>query len=330
MATIRQRGDRWQAIVKRKGHPQQSRTFELKRDAEKWARLEERAMDAGTWTDRTAAQETTLADLLDKYGKEVTPRKRGAQSELYRLAHLKRYDLAKLAVGSITGAMIAKWRDARLNGDEKHKAVSSGTVLRELATLAHVFSVAVRDWGIALPGNPVEQIRKPSPGKARDRVLTDEERERLLRACGQCRIPWVRPTVLFALETGARRGEILTLKWADVDLDRSIARVDGKTGERWIPLTPACVTLLKSLPRSMNGVVFPIKVPALKTAYVRAVARAGLGNWTFHDCRHDALTRFARKGLNVLELRAISGHTSTDMLVRYVAISPIELARKLG
>ena len=135
--------------------------------------------------------------------------------------------------------------------------------------------------------------------------------------------------VAFALETAARRGEILGLCWKDVDLDRSTAKVNGKTGSRTVPLSPACVELLKGLPRSLDGRVFPVTVETLKQAYERAVTRAGIKDFTFHDLRHDALTRLAKLGLSVLELRAISGHTSANMLQRYVSIDPGELASKL-
>lgn len=324
MATFRKRGDKWQARIQLKGFAQVSMSFATKADAEAWAKITESEMIRGAFIKRTEVERVTLAELLDRYESEVSATKRGAKAEGYRLAQFRRSELAPLAVGSITGAHIAKWRDARL------KEVSSGTALRDMQLLGHVFTMAIQEWGIPLPCNPVEQVRKPSAGKARSKVLTDAERVRLLYECGQCKSPWVRPTVLFALETGARRGEILALEWNDVDLDRSIACVDGKTGPRVIPLTPTCVTLLRALPRSLDGLVFPISIETLKQAYERAVARAGLENWTFHDCRHDALTRFAKKGLNILELRAISGHTTANMLQRYVAIDPIELARKLG
>ena len=211
------------------------------------------------------------------------------------------------------------------------KDVAPGTVLRELQLLAHICTVAERDWGMHLPnGNPVEKIRKPAPGKARERALNDSERVKLLAECRKCKNPWVAPVVEFALETAARRGEILSLRWAEVNLSTATARVDGKTGTRTIPLSSRAVALLRDLPRSTSGVVFPVTIETLKQAYERAVARAGINDFTFHDLRHDALTRLAGLGLNILELRAISGHTTANMLQRYVRIDPSQLARKLA
>jgi integrase len=326
MATIRQRNDRWQAIVKRQGHPVLSKTFDLKKDAERWSREQERVIDTGLVIDDTKDNQTTLATLLDRYSKEVSNGKRGSRAEIYRLESFKKLKLAKHAVRNITPQMIASWRDARLT------EVSSGTALRELQLLGHVFSIAIREWGIHLPSNPVGLIRKPRSGKARDRVLTASERTALVSACGQCHNPWIKPVVVFALETAARRGEILALLWRDVDLTRRTATLQmTKTGHpRKIPLSTTCIAMLESLPRSLDGRAFPVSMEAVKQAYERAVARAGVVNFTFHDLRHDALTRLAKHGLSVLELRVISGHTTANMLQRYVSIDPVELAMKLG
>ena len=324
MATIRPMRDKWQCIVRRKGYPAKSKTFDLRKDAEKWGRQQERLIDSGQWVDRTEAEQTPLRDLLKRYAKEVSSTKRGAEVEMIRINALCRSSLAKYAVSSITGQSLAQWRDQRI------AEVSGSTVSRELTLISHVFSVAIREWGFGLHSNPVSLIRKPAPNKARDRVLNDDQRQALLTSVGQCRNHWIKPVVIFALETATRRGEILSLTWRDVDLERKVAKVSGKTGSRTIPLSPACISMLKGLPRSLDGHVFPVTVETLKQAYERAVARAGIKDFTFHDLRHDALTRLAKQGLNVLELRAISGHTTANMLQRYVFIDAGDLAGKLA
>jgi integrase len=324
MATIRQRQNRWQAIVKRKGYPNQSKTFDLKKDAEKWGRYQERLIDAGQWVDRSAAEQTTLKAVLSRYAQEVSRHKGGAAVEAIRINVLKRSSLAQYAMGSITGQLIAEYRDSRL------LKVSGSTVTRELQILSHVFNVAIREWSFGLNSNPVSLVRKPKVGPPRDRVLTADQRQALITACDQCQNPWIKPVVIFALETATRRGEILSLRWCAIDLERCTAKVTGKTGGRTIPLSLTCINMLKELPRSMNGTVFPISIETLKQAYQRAVNRAGINNFTFHDLRHDALTRLAKFGLNILELRAISGHTTANMLQRYVSIDPEELAKKIA
>ncbi len=323
MATLRQRNDRWQCIIKRKGHPLVTQTFDLRKDAEKWARLQERLMDTGHWVDRSPTETTTLHDLLGRYAEEVSPSKRGKEIEVIRLKALQRTPIARHSLAAINGQRLASWRDARL------KEVSTSTVCRELTLLGHVFTIAIREWGFALSANPVMLIKKPTPNRARDRVLNDAQREALLGACGQCRSPWIKPIVLFALETATRRGEILSLTWKDVSLEARTALVSGKTGARKVPLSPACLEALRGLPRSLDGRVFPVTVETLKQAYERAVLRAGIEDFTFHDLRHDALTRLAKMGFNILELRAISGHTTANMLQRYVSIDAGDLAAKM-
>lgn len=326
MATIRQRNNRWQVTIKRKGYPVQYNTFDLKRDAEKWARQQERLIDTGQWIDRTETEQTTFAEVLDRYGREVTPLKRGKDIEVLRIAALKQQPFSKLAMASINAQTIAAWRDSRLT------RVSSSTVAREMQLLSHVFSMAIREWGFALPSNPVRMVRKPVGMPSRDRVLTEVERTKLVESLSSCGNVWVKPVVVFALETAARRGEILALQWKDIDLDRATAKLSvTKTGlPRTIPLSSACVRLLCALPRSMDGRVFPISASALQQAYRRGVKRAAINDFTFHDLRHDALTRLAKLGLSILELRAISGHTTANMLQRYVSIDPAELARKIA
>ena len=156
MATIRQRGTRWQVIIKRKGHPPQSQTFELKKDAEKWGRLQERLMDVGQWVDRSEAEQTTLEELLDRYQREVSPSKKGAIIESYYINTFKKSEISKYSVAAITGQLIAKWRDKRI------KEVSGSSVSRELTLLSHVFTVAIKEWGFAINCNPVSFVRKPS------------------------------------------------------------------------------------------------------------------------------------------------------------------------
>jgi integrase len=180
--------------------------------------------------------------------------------------------LAKYSVAAVTAPLLARWRDDRL------KAVSGGTVARDMILLSHVFTVAIREWGMGLPCNPMSMVRKPPQGPARDRVLSESERESLLDACRQCRNPWIYPVVFFALETAGRRGEILALTWEGVNLERRTAKLAvTKAGQpRTIPLSPACLSMLRNLPRSLDGRVFPVTPIALRQAYDKAVTRAGI------------------------------------------------------
>jgi integrase len=128
-----------------------------------------------------------------------------------------------------------------------------------------------------------------------------------------------------------RQGEILSLEWKNVDLERRVARLPiTKNGDgRDVPLSPKAVAILRSIPRSLDGRVFPITVGALQTAWKFAVKRAGINDLHFHDLRHEATSRLAEILPNVVELSAVTGHKDLRMLKRYYHPKAEDLARKL-
>jgi integrase len=333
MATFRKRGPfQWQAQVRKKGHPPQNKTFETRAAAQSWARAIEVEMDKGMFVSRAEAESTTLKELIQRYLEEVTPLKKGAAPETIRLQAFMRHPLAQRFVAGIRGVDIARYRDERL------REVSPATVKRTLVTLGHLFEVARKEWGIYVY-NPVRDIKLPPNGKARDRRLQagqdgeEGEEERLLKACRKARNPFLLPVVRLALETAMRQGELISLRWEHIDLTRRIAHLpDTKNGEsRTVPLSTTAVEVLRELPRSLHGQVFPgLTTEAVKRAYLRAIRSARIVNLRFHDLRHEATTRLFEKGLNIMEVASITGHKDLRMLRRYTHLKAEDLARKLG
>ena len=327
MASFRQRGVKWQARIIRDGYPDQTKTFESKADAEKWARALESEIDKGQFVNVSEAQRTTLGDVIARYLAEVTPTMKGAAEDTIRLKAMMRRPIARWSMANLSAARIAAFRDERL------KEVSAGTVIRELAYLSAIINHARREWGINVP-NPVQMVRKPQSPQARSRVLTDEEVERLLAALEPTgrRSHWTKPIVQLALATAMRRGELLSLRWEHIDLTARTALLpDTKNGEsRTVPLSSAAVQVLVGLPRNISGTVFPVKFFTLDAAFKRGVRRAGLEGIRFHDLRRTAITRMAEKLPNVIELAAVSGHKSLMVLKRYYRPTAAVLAQKLG
>lgn len=327
MATFRKRGAyQWQAQVRKKGQPLQTKTFETRALAEQWARAIEVEMDKGVFISRAEAESTTLKELLERYLEEITPLKKGAASETNRARALIRLPLARRYVAGIRGVDIARYRDERL------RKVTPSTVKRDLVLLGHVFEVARKEWGIHVH-NPVRDIRLPADNRPRDRRLQAGEEARLLEACREARNPWLLPIVQLALETDMRQGELIRLHWEHIDLNRRTAHLpDTKNGEaRTVPLSTTAVRVLRTLPRSLHGPVFPgVTTEAIKRAYIRAVRRAGIENLRFHDLRHEATTRLFEKGLNIMEVASVTGHKDLRMLRRYTHLKAEDLARKLG
>ncbi|MFM0007262.1 site-specific integrase [Paraburkholderia dipogonis] len=327
MAAIQRRKDRWQARIRRRGFPVEVKTFDTRQDAEQWARSVETDMDRGSFVSRSEAEANTLEDIIERYITDVMPALRSASDEISRLRATCRTRLAKLSMTALTPKAVAAYRDERL------KHVKPATVIRELAYLSAIINHARREWDINI-ANPVALIRKPPSPQGRDRVLSADEEARLLTELvpiGRINV-WLLPATILSLETGMRRGELVELRWSNVNLEAQTAYLPmTKNGTaRTVPLSKKAVSTLADLPRSIDGKVIPVKGNTLHAAFRKACKRAGIKDLHWHDLRHTAITRLAQKLPNLIELAAVSGHRSLAMLKRYYHPSATELARKLG
>jgi integrase len=325
MATFRKRGGVWQVQIRRSGFPSLNRTFSTKTAASQWAREQERAADwEGVPTSSASQGKLYLRDLLDRYEAEIVYRKRGARQEIYKVRLLARSPLGALSLSKVSSSAIAAYRDRRL--DE----VSPGTVRRELAILRHCLEVARREWAIPLGRNPVGGIQLPSPGAPRDRRLSEEDAERLKAALRSARAWYLSPVIELAVETGMRRGELLSLRRSRTDFSRRLTWLPiTKSGRsRHVPLSPRAVEILMKLPGGADE-FFPISQVAFRQAWDRLIKRAGVSNLRFHDLRHEAISRFFEMGLSVPEVTLISGHKDARMLFRYTHLRAEDVASKL-
>lgn len=325
MATVRQRGDKWQCRVQRHEYKEVSKSFATKEDALRWARGIERLMDLGQYSLSEPIDTTTLSDLISRYLIEVTPSKKGAAQERYRLSVLKADKIAGQLAKTLSAADIAGFRDRRL------KVVKPVTTLHDLCTLSAVFEHARLEWCIPI-ANPVRAIRKPSMGKGRDRRLEVGEYESLLAELRKGRSAWIAPLFEFSVETACRQGEALALQWSDVDLAKRLAVFrDTKTGDdRVIPLSTRAVRVLEALPRDIKGQVFRVPATTVRAAFEHARQRAKIENLRWHDLRHEGVSRLHELGLSTVEVASISGHKTLACLARYSHMKVERLALKLG
>lgn len=337
MATIRKRGElQWQAIVKRKGFPSQSKTFLTRKDADAWATVVESEMVRGVFLSRTSAERTTLGECLDDYEKEVTPTKRGASQEKYRLTVLRRSKLAPMFMAAIRVRDVVAFRDGRLK-----EGVAANTVKNDLNTLSAVFEHARREWEINVP-NPVRDVKRPSPPPGRDRRLVGDEETRLLSACDKSRSRQLGSAVRLSIETAMRLSELCSLDWKDIDLSLRVAKLRGKDGRetknkdtfRSVPLSPEAAAVLKGLMGKSNrtaGRVFLSSSITLQHAFRTACKNAGIEDFRWHDLRHEATSRLFERGVfDSMEVASITGHKTLTMLKRYTHLKAEDLARKLG
>lgn len=324
MATVTQRpSGRWQAKVRRHGQRPLSRTFARLVDAEGWARKIESEQERGIWRDSGEAERVTLREALDRYEREVTPRKRAQASERSNLCVLRDERIACHALARIGSHDLAALRDAW-----ERAGLKPASIRRRMVTLSHVFTIAAREWGMAGLANPVRAVRLDPENNARERRAGDEEIEAI---CAVTESAELAAFVRLAVETAMRRGELCGLRWEHVDLKARTAHLPHtKSGyARTVPLSSGAVAVLRELPRRLDGRVFSMRADSLTQAFERACRRAGIGNLRFHDLRHEATSRLAEK-LAAHELAKVTGHRDMRMVLRYYHPRAEDLAKKLG
>ncbi len=341
MATIQERKSadgksKYRVIVRMKGCAPQSATFERKTDAKKWAQDTESAIRDGRHFKAVEAKKHTLQEMVDRYIENVLPLKpktyKNQKMQLEWWADQIGYHL----LSDVTPALIAECRDKLLSETTKRKKKRSpATVVRYLAAISHVYSVAVNEWGW-IEYSPVSKVKKPTEARGRVRFLDDDERAALLEACKESGNHSLYVIVVLAITTGMRQGEILGLTWKDVDLVRSCAVLhETKNGERrTVPIPQFAAQFLIDLSkvrRIDTPLVFPGNKDPQKPLDIRniwdtAVTKAGLEDFRFHDLRHTAASYLAMNGATLAEIAEVLGHKTLQMVKRYAHLSDAHTA----
>lgn len=327
MATYTKRGGgQWQAKVRKKGYPVQTKTFRNKSLAQKWATQVETQMDSNLFISSSLAETYTFQELAERYILEVLPSKKSA----IKMESMVRGICAKIGAYTairLTPSVLAAFRDNRL------KIVKNETVRKDLLCIKRILDIASKEWGVYLPhGNPVENITiPPQPKRGRERRLEHNEVERLFSISKEYGGELF-SIISFALETAMRRGEISNLRWENIDKKKRVVKVvDTKNGDnRDVPLSLDALKILKMRPRNITGKIFSMRADSITTAFERCCKRAGIKNLRFHDLRHEATSRFFEKGFNVMEVSSITGHKDLAMLRRYTHLRAEDLAKKLS
>ncbi|MAR56946.1 MAG: integrase [Rickettsiales bacterium] len=321
--------------VQMRGYPSKTATFERLDEARAWGVMMEsdkRAMRHGA---SYAAEKHTVGDMIARYKNSVLSSKttnKGyieAQSKQLEWWHSR---LKDCRLSNLTPYLINDCTE-ELAGRNYSKR-KPATVNRYLSALNHVINTAIDKWGW-LDANPIKKIEKPREPRGRVRFLSDAEREALLTACVLEEKKPLHLIVVFALSTGARKSEILGLKRKDVDLQRQVAvAYDTKNGDPrqlylWDKLVEMLAEWLEYCPRkspfvfcSRNGTPINIEVE-----WRRAMARAGITDFRFHDLRHTAASYMAMNGASPSDIAEALGHKSYDMVKRYSHLSKTHVAK---
>lgn len=238
MATIEERVNakgktRYRVKIRLKGHPTQQATFQRKTDAQNWAKQTEAAILDGRHFKTSEAKRRTLAEMIDRYIKEIIPHKpKNSKNTTLHLNWWKN-ELGQYSLAEISPAIIAEKRDKLAAGiTSRNKLRSSSTVVRYMAALSHAYSIAVKEWGW-IDDSPMRRVIKPKEPRGRVRFLSDDERTCLLNECKKSDSQYLYTAVVLALSTGARKMELLGLLWKDIDLNRQVIILhETKNGER--------------------------------------------------------------------------------------------------
>ena len=308
------------------GRKRVSRSFKRKSDAVAWKRQTELAMQEGTWLRNRKAQRHTFAELVDRFVELENPDRNYRTHFLWwkeTLGHLRLIEIDSVDIEDRIRILQSRFTPSG-------KSLSMGTVNRYIASLSVLYTAAVRwKWVTAHPMLN-KQIRRPQEPKGRVRCLTDSERERLLATCKSDSAKLLYPLVIMALATGARAGELLSLRWIDIDFhDRTAIAHQTKNGDRrLLPLSETVIKELHELSfvrRIDTDLVFPSKEGTspwhYRKPWLRALDRAEVNNFRFHDLRHSCASYLAMNGATLNDLKAILGHRTLAMVQRYAHLN---------
>jgi integrase len=341
MATITKRTSQktgnvsYRVKVRLKGHPTATNTFKRKTDAEIWASQTETAIRENRYFRTAKSQKHTFGEMIERYQNEYLKHHPKREAGLVAKLNGWKKELGCYTLADVTKARILEQRSKLLNTPKANGAQrANGTVNRLMASLSHVYTIAIREWEW-IEDSPFRKIAKLPEPRGRVRFLDDNERRDLLGACKESGSMHLYLVVMIALSTGARQGEILGLKWQDVDLQRRIITLHHtKNGERRIlPISNILLPLIHAHyeTRSLHSdYVFPSprsNCPLdIRSAWDNAVIKAKIKDFRFHDLRHSAASYFAMNGATSSEIGEILGHKTPAMVKRYAHLSPAHTA----
>ena len=333
MATIEKRARQGKTVyrvkIRLRGHLPADATFDRITDAKRWAAQTETAIRSGRWFRDAEAKRVTLSELIDRYEREYlsTSDIRTKSGRVQRF-HFWRDALGHLPLADVTAARVVEARAKLLKTPHrKGKSLAPATANQYVGDLRHCFTIAKREFSL-IAENPLRDIRKLREPRGRVRFLTEEERDALLVEC-KAHSETLHTLVVMALSTGARKGELLGLRWPDVDMKRGMLTFhQTKNGERRAaPLTGLAHRLLAKhakVRRLDTVLLFPGlngRPLVIDKMFREAAARAGIKDFRFHDLRHTAASALAMNGATIAEIAEVLGHKTLQMVKRYTHLT---------
>lgn len=338
MATIEKRTTSdgktsYRVKIRMKGEKPVTATFDKLTDAKTWEKQTETEIKQGRYFQKAEGRKHTLSGLIERYLPTIKNKKDTDHTERH-LAWWKER-IGEKYIADVTPALLSSIKDELAAGMTTRGQRSQATVNRYLAALSPVLSMAAGEWQL-IETNPLSKVKKFKESTGRVRFLSEKERDALLDACRASKNTMLYPIVMLAVSTGMRQGEILSLRWKDVDFVHSrILLEETKNGDRrQVPLLGAAMDELRKLDHTAKSVkvralndpgeelVFAGKagqsdLPYIRGAWEVAIEQAKLSNFRFHDLRHTAASHLAMNGATLTELSELLGHKTLAMVKRY-------------
>ena len=336
MATFMKRGTRTLAQVRKAGFKPVSKCFTTRIAAKQWALRTETAMEAGTYVEFKAHSDITVKEMFQRWFEYVNPIKPFCKSKLHSIKQINKH-FGELEVEELTPQMLMDY------GTYRRLSVGRATLQKELSYFAQAVDFGITVFKFPLQTNPVReslkamtQVGMTGGGRSLERRLVDGEYHALLFAAEEtkCR-QWMSPLIQVAVHTAMRRGEIASMRWADVDFKEGTIFIRDRKhptekigNDQTIPMFPPARKALEKAKKfsKYDDLVFPVKDPkAITTAFVAIVKKAKIENLRFHDLRHEGVSRLFEKGWTIPQVAAVSGHRDWAQLKRYTQLKAVDL-----
>jgi integrase len=323
--------------VRIKGFPTQSATFERKTDAKEWGKQTEIAIKEGKYFRSAEAKKHTVKELIERYLEYVKRRNPKRHIWLEQYLGWWKEQIGPYLLSEVTKAMIVEHRDKLLNSEGRNvEKRAPATINRYMNALSHAFTIAINEWEW-LQDHPMKKISKLPEPRGRVRFLDDDERKRLLEACQTMDDKKLYLLVVLALSTGARHGELISLRWPNVDFKRKVIVLhDTKNKERRVlPLAHHALELIQAWHKARDtatDLVFPAsrnprEIWSSRATWLDALKKAKIEDFRFHDLRHSAASYLAMNGASLAEIAEVLGHKTLAMVKRYSHLSEAHTAK---
>ena len=344
MATIRERlrkdGSKvFQVQIRLRGQRPTTMTFKRKTDAQKWIQNTESAIREGRYFKKSESRRHTVGELIDRYIEIELPQKPKMKREYGGQLIWWKDKIGHILLSDLNPPLIVECREALTKVITKRGSyMSNARVNRYLAALSSAMTTSINEWHW-LEENPVKKVKRLKEPKMRVRYLDEIEREKLLQACQDSNNEDLYLAVVMSLSTGARRMEIWSLKWSDVDIEEGILTFEKTKNDqrRSVPVSGHALSLLKQ--KRKKGIlgstlIFPSLVDPSKPFDFRrpfnlALKKAGIENFRWHDLRHSAASYMVQNGVSLRIVGEILGHRDLSVTQRYAHLSPEHLRESI-